>query len=73
MEQKIEKVVKADFDKVVTDAEKLAARVEAVVSTWFADHFHNTVVSRDTAVVNLIHSAKPALIRALVDSVQTKE
>ena len=73
MEQKIEKVVKAEFDKVVTDAEKLAARVEVVVAAWFADNFHNSVVSRDTAVVNLIHGARPALVKAVVDAVQTKE
>lgn len=52
----------------------LPKKLEQVVDQWFADQFHNSVVSRDTAVHNLIHDAKPALKKALADALgQTEE
>lgn len=49
--------------------DQLAANVQAAVDKWFVDNLHNSVVSRDTDVYNLIHNAKPALIQAVVESV----
>jgi hypothetical protein len=50
-------------------SEQLASQVQAAVDKWFADHLHNSVVSRDTDVFNLIHNAKPALIDAVIVAV----
>lgn len=47
----------------------LEQNVQAAVDKWYADNMHNTAVSRDTAVHNLIHGAKPALIKAVTDAV----
>lgn len=47
----------------------LVGKVQGAVDKWFADNLHNSVVSRDTAVHNLIHDAKPALVAAVVAAV----
>lgn len=53
---------------------ELDKKLEAVVDQWFSTHFHNSVVSRDTTVFNLIHDAKPALKTALAEALgQTSE
>lgn len=43
--------------------------VEAAVNKWYTDNLANSVVSRDTAVHNLIHDAKPALVQAVIAAV----
>lgn len=43
--------------------------LQVVVDKWYADNLHNSVVSRDTAVHNLLHKAKPALVKAIVAAV----
>lgn len=47
----------------------LESRVQAAVDKWYAGSMHNTVVSRDTAVHNVIHEAKPALVQAILAAV----
>lgn len=48
----------------------LLQNVQAAVDKWYADNMHGTVVSRDVDVHNLIHSAKPALVEAVVAAVR---
>lgn len=40
--------------------------VQQVVDKWYADNMHNSVVSRDVDVHNLIHNAKSSLVDDLV-------
>lgn len=49
--------------------EELANKVQNAVDKWYADNMHNSVVSRDTDVHNLIHNAKPALVAAVIEAV----
>lgn len=37
--------------------------LEAEIETWFRDHFHNSVVSRETEIYNLVLAAKQDLIK----------
>lgn len=48
----------------------LVQSVQAAVDKWYADNMHNTVVSRDVDVHNLIHQVKPALVEAVVAAVR---
>lgn len=48
----------------------LAQNVRDAVEKWYRDNMHNTVVSRDIDVHNLIHEAKPALVEAVVAAVR---
>jgi hypothetical protein len=50
-------------------SEQLVNKVQGAVDKWFHDNMHNSVVSRDTDVFNLIHNAKPALVSAVVEAV----
>lgn len=50
-------------------ADPLESKVQAAVDKWYADRMHNSVVSRDTDVHNLIHEAKPALVQAVLAAV----
>lgn len=52
-----------------TTSDALTQIVQAAVDKWYADNMHGTVVSRDTDVHNLIHNAKPALVKAVVAAV----
>lgn len=72
--QNIEAEVVGEAKNVAeTELDRLTAKLKAAIDQWYADHFHNSVVSRDTAVHNLIHDAAPALVAAVVNAVQTKE
>lgn len=42
--------------------------VQQVVDKWYADNMHNSVVSRDVDVHNLIQNAKASLVDELVAS-----
>lgn len=50
-------------------SDKLERKVQEAVDQWYAANMHNSVVSRDTAVHNLIHDAKPALVQAVLAAV----
>lgn len=39
--------------------------LHAVVDAWFASHFHNSAVARDTEIHNLVHAAVQDLKRRL--------
>lgn len=57
-------------------AATLEQNVQAAVDKWYVDNMHGSVVSRDIDVHNLIHNAKPALVKAIVAAVgqnHTKE
>jgi hypothetical protein len=41
------------------------ARLHAQIDAWFAAHFHNSIVSRDTETFNHVHAAKEDLKRLL--------
>ena len=56
-------------EKEIPKADTLESRVQGAVDKWYADAMHNTVVSRDTAVHNHIHEAKPALVQAILAAV----
>ena len=51
-------------------ADPLLQNVQAAVDKWYVDNMHGTVVSRDVDVHNLIHSAKPALVEAVIAAVR---
>lgn len=53
-----------------TASEELTKKMQDVVDKWFAGNLHNSVVSRDTDVHNLLHASKPALVQALVDAME---
>lgn len=59
-------------EKQATPAQNnaLEQNVQNAVDQWYRDVLHNTVVSRDTDVHNLIHNAKPALIEAVTAAVR---
>lgn len=57
-------------EQQVEKVDDLAQEVRGAVDKWYVDNMHNTVVSRDTDVHNLIHSAKPALVEAVVAAVR---
>lgn len=44
----------------VTAAPPLS-RIEATIDAWFARHFHNSPVSRDSELYNHVHAAKEDL------------
>lgn len=37
----------------------------AEIEAWFADHFHNSVVSRNTDVFNHVRAAKDDLVKRI--------
>lgn len=49
----------------------LRQQVQDVVDQWYRDNMHNTVVSRDTDVHNVVHNAKGLLVEALVAALAT--
>jgi hypothetical protein len=50
----------------VAPAASLETKVQQAVDQWYVERMHNSVVSRDTDVHNLIHEAKPALVQAIL-------
>lgn len=48
----------------------LVQSVQGAVDEWYARNMHNTVVSRDTDVHNLIHSVKAELVQSVVAAVR---
>jgi hypothetical protein len=42
-----------------------APKFELLIEAWFARHFHNSIVSRDTELFNHVHAAKEDLKRVL--------
>ena len=45
-------------------------KVRAAVDKWYADNMHNSVVSRDADVHNLIHRSKDQLVQLVLDAVR---
>jgi hypothetical protein len=60
-----------DHDDVGADLAREASThaaahpLHAIVDDWFASHFHNSVVSRDTEIHNHLHAAVQDLKRRL--------
>lgn len=60
-------MTKAESKKQVAD--QLRNKVQRAVDQWYVDSMHNSVVSQNTAVHNLIHDSKPALVEAVLAAV----
>lgn len=56
--------VETAVDVVKTDEEIKAESLEQEIETWFREHFHNSIVSADVAIINHV--------RAAVDSLKAK-
>lgn len=41
---------------------------DEIIDKWFANHFHNSPASSDTAVYNLIYAAKEDLKKRLTET-----
>jgi hypothetical protein len=46
-------------------AEIAPDRFDAIIEAWFARHFHNSPVSRDTELFNHVHAAKEDLKKVM--------
>ena len=57
--EKVEAVISADTQKI-----------EAIVEAWWIKHFHNSVISGDTALYNSLHAAKEELKITLTNNQQ---
>jgi hypothetical protein len=47
----------------VDEAPPAPSPLLALIDAWFATHFSNSIVSRDTETFNLVHAAKEDLKR----------
>lgn len=54
-----------DQDTAGAGAPEESASIADRIEQWFARHFHNSIVSRDTELFNHVHAAKDDLVRLL--------
>lgn len=59
----------SDDSRPETDlVEEVPSELDALVETWFASHFHNSVISQDTEFFNRLRTAIDDLKSRLADS-----